>query len=68
MTGFSPDSPSSLFSSSAVGTISLGCLADNMGTMAEGSVTVGGQKVNCKGDFGSDRVLFSGGRRGEVPY
>src|ERR1041385_4390895 len=39
-----------------------------MGTIAEGTVTVGGQKVNCKADFASDHVLFSGGRRGEVPY
>ncbi|MEA3165559.1 MAG: hypothetical protein QOJ26_416, partial [Thermoplasmata archaeon] len=31
-------------------------------------VTVGGQKVNCKADFASDHVTFSGGRRGEVPY
>jgi hypothetical protein len=39
-----------------------------MGTIVEGSVTVGGQKVNCKADFASDHVTFSGGRRGEVPY
>src|ERR1041385_424887 len=39
-----------------------------MGTIAEGTVTVGGQKVNVKADFASDHVLFSGGRRGEVPY
>lgn len=39
-----------------------------MGTIAEGSVTVGGTKVNCKADFASDHVTFSGGRRGEVPY
>ena len=39
-----------------------------MGTVVEGSVTVGGQKVNCKADFASDHVTFSGGRRGEVPY
>jgi hypothetical protein len=39
-----------------------------MGTVAEGTVTVGGQKVNCKADFASDHVTFSGGRRGEVPY
>lgn len=39
-----------------------------MGTIAEGTVTVGGQKVNCKADFASDHVTFSGGRRGEVPY
>ena len=39
-----------------------------MGTVVQGTVTVGGQKVNCKADFASDHVLFSGGRRGEVPY
>jgi hypothetical protein len=39
-----------------------------MGTLVEGTVTVGGQKVNCKADFASDHVTFSGGRRGEVPY
>jgi hypothetical protein len=39
-----------------------------MGTEAEGSVTVGGQKVNVRADFASDHVTFSGGRRGEVPY
>jgi hypothetical protein len=39
-----------------------------MGTVVEGTVTVGGQKVNCKADFASDHVTFSGGRRGEVPY
>jgi hypothetical protein len=39
-----------------------------MGTIVEGTVTVGGQKVNCKADFASDHVTFSGGRRGEVPY
>src|SRR5262245_38006401 len=39
-----------------------------MGTIAEGTVIVGGQRVNCKADFASDHVTFSGGRRGEVPY
>ena len=39
-----------------------------MGTVVQGTVTVGGQKVNCKADFASDHVTFSGGRRGEVPY
>src|SRR5688572_28001752 len=39
-----------------------------MGTIVEGTVTVGGQKVNCKADFASDHVTFSGGRRGEVAY
>ena len=43
-------------------------LAPAMGTVVEGTVTVGGQKVNCKADFASDHVTFSGGRRGEVPY
>jgi len=39
-----------------------------MGVEVHGSLTVGGQKVNVKGDFASDHVTFSGGRRGEVPY
>jgi len=39
-----------------------------MGTEVAGTVTVGGQKVNVRGDFASDHVTFSGGRRGEVPY
>ena len=39
-----------------------------MGTEAEGTLTVGGTKVNVRGDFASDHVTFSGGRRGEVPY
>lgn len=39
-----------------------------MGEEVAGTVTVGGQKVNVKGDFASDHVTFSGGRRGEVPY
>lgn len=39
-----------------------------MGTVAEGTLTVGGQKVNVKADFASDHVTFSGGRRGEVKY
>src|SRR5689334_8492653 len=39
-----------------------------MGTEVQGTVTVGGTKVNTKGDFASDHVTFSGGRRGEVPY
>lgn len=39
-----------------------------MGTEAKGTLTVGGQKVPVKGDFGSDRVLLSGGRRGMVSY
>ncbi|MFA5943930.1 MAG: hypothetical protein WC876_05645 [Candidatus Thermoplasmatota archaeon] len=39
-----------------------------MGTIVQGTVTVGGQKVNTKADFASDHVTFSGGRRGEVPY
>jgi hypothetical protein len=43
-------------------------VAEAVGTEIRGSVTVGGQKVNVKGDFASDHVTFSGGRRGEVPY
>lgn len=39
-----------------------------MGTIAEGNVTVGGTKVKVQGDFGSDHVTFSGGRRGQVKY
>lgn len=39
-----------------------------MGQEVAGTVTVGGQKVNVKGDFGSDRVRLSGGKRGDVPY
>ncbi|MES2155286.1 MAG: hypothetical protein V4510_09150 [bacterium] len=39
-----------------------------MGDEVAGTVTVGGQKVNVKGDFASDHVTFSGGRRGEVAY
>lgn len=39
-----------------------------MGQEFSGTVTVGGQKVNVRGDFASDHVTFSGGRRGEVPY
>jgi hypothetical protein len=39
-----------------------------VGTEVHGTVSVGGQKVNVKGDFASDHVTFSGGRRGEVPY
>jgi len=39
-----------------------------MGTEAEGTLTVGGTKVKVRGDFASDHVTFSGGRRGEVPY
>jgi len=39
-----------------------------MGKEVHGTVTVGGQKVAVKADFASDHVLFSGGRRGEVPY
>lgn len=39
-----------------------------MGTEVQGTVTVGGQKVQVKADFASDHVTFSGGRRGEVPY
>jgi hypothetical protein len=39
-----------------------------MGTEAHGTLTVGGQKVNVRADFASDHVVFSGGRRGEVPY
>jgi len=39
-----------------------------MGTEAEGTLTVGGQKVNVRADFASDHVTFSGGRRGEVAY
>ncbi len=39
-----------------------------MGIEVAGTVTVGGQKVNVKGDFASDHVTFSGGRRGEVAY
>lgn len=39
-----------------------------MGQEFEGTVTVGGQKVPCRGDFGSDRVRLSGGKRGDVPY
>jgi len=39
-----------------------------MGTEVEGTVTVGGQKVKVKADFGSDRVRLSGGKRGDVPY
>lgn len=39
-----------------------------MGQEFDGTVTVGGQKVAVRGDFGSDRVRFSGGRRGDVPY
>jgi hypothetical protein len=39
-----------------------------MGTVVEGTVIVGGQRVNTKADFASDHVTFSGGRRGEVPY
>lgn len=39
-----------------------------MGTVVEGTVIVGGTRVNCKADFASDHVTFSGGRRGEVPY
>jgi hypothetical protein len=39
-----------------------------MGTNSHGTVTVGGQKVNCEADFASDHVVFSGGRRGEVKY
>jgi hypothetical protein len=43
-------------------------VAGSVGTEAEGTVTVGGQKVNVRADFASDHVTFSGGRRGEVPY
>lgn len=39
-----------------------------MGQEFDGSVVVGGQKVPVRGDFGSDRVRLSGGRRGDVPY
>lgn len=39
-----------------------------MGQEFEGTITVGGQKVNVRGDFGSDRVRLSGGKRGDVPY
>ncbi len=39
-----------------------------MGQEYDGTVTVGGQKVKCRGDFGSDRVRLSGGKRGDVPY
>lgn len=39
-----------------------------MGQEFDGTITVGGQKVNIRADFGSDRVRFSGGRRGDVPY
>ncbi len=39
-----------------------------MGQEIDGAVIVGGQKVPLRGDFGSDRVRFSGGRRGDVPY
>lgn len=39
-----------------------------MGTEAAGTLKVGGQTVKVRGDFGSDRVLFSGGRRGTVSY
>lgn len=39
-----------------------------MGQEFDGTVTVGGQKVPVRGDFGSDRVRLSGGRRGDVPY
>lgn len=39
-----------------------------MGQEYAGTVTVGGQKVNVRGDFGSDRVRLSGGKRGDVPY
>lgn len=39
-----------------------------MGTEAEGTLTVGGQTVQVRGDFGSDSVMFSGGRRGKVYY
>lgn len=39
-----------------------------MGLEVDGSVIVGGQKVNVRGDFGSDRVRLSGGKRGDVPY
>jgi len=39
-----------------------------MGTECDGTLTVGGQKVNVRADFASDHVTFSGGRRGEVPY
>lgn len=39
-----------------------------MGQEYKGTVLVGGQKVPCQGDFGSDRVRLSGGKRGDVPY
>lgn len=39
-----------------------------MGQEYSGTVIVGGQKVNVRGDFGSDRVRLSGGKRGDVPY
>ncbi len=39
-----------------------------MGEEVAGTVTVGGQKVTVRGDFASDHVTFSGGRRGEVAY
>lgn len=39
-----------------------------MGEEVAGTVSVGGQKVNVRGDFASDHVTFSGGRRGEVAY
>jgi hypothetical protein len=39
-----------------------------VGQEYEGTLDLGGKKVAVKGDFGSDRVVFSGGRRGEVKY
>lgn len=39
-----------------------------MGITVIGRLTVGGQDVEVKADFGSDHVTFSGGRRGEVKY
>ena len=39
-----------------------------MGQEVDGTLMVGGQKVNVRADFGSDRVRLSGGKRGDVPY
>ena len=39
-----------------------------MGTEVDGTVMVGGQKVAVHADFGSDQVVFGGGRRGAVKY
>jgi hypothetical protein len=39
-----------------------------MGTEVDGHVVVGGQKVAVHADFGSDQVVFHGGRKGAVKY